>query len=206
MFYLQVDPTVVGSLKSDWSILIAIAILAFIQGYKIYLDNRSLKKRSVRDAEVSITMNNINSYLKILADQYTEEVTAIQMPIILDEFIGHTKQAVLCHASAIIAANDIKNNRKETETKIDHFICNRYKELENNLSRFKWNDKEMSQFINQELKEKIVSNVIEIVLKDRDTEAQRLNAYRNLGSTINQRFDQLTNSAKTKAYGQNSPS
>ena len=190
----------VGALKSDWAIIVSIFILAILQGYKIYADTRANRNKLKFDSRLESTMNNIELYLKILSDKYTEEVTDIQMPIVIDEFVGHMKECIFVEASTSITRNDIKNNKKEIETKLETFINNRYKSLYTNLGRFKWKGRYMNEFVNLNRKEKLISNVNEIVLKERDTKEQLLQAYRNLRSSCDQRFDELKNEILNNAY------
>lgn len=201
MEILQILPEMpIGGLKSDWAIILAILILAILQGYKIYADTRANKTKVKFDSRLESTMNNIELYLKILSDKYTEEVTDIQMPIVIGEFVGHMKESIFVEASTSITRNDIKNNKKEIEAKMEAFINNRFKALYTNLGRFKWKGRYMNEFVDLNTKEKLISNVNEIVLKERDTKDQLFQAYRNLRSSCDQRFDELKNEILNNAY------
>lgn len=191
----------IETLQNDWAIITAILILAILQGYKIWIDSRNAADRTRLDGRMENTLNNIELYLKILSDKYTEEVTDIQMPIIVHEFVGHIKESIMSEASFSITRNDIKNNKKEVQAKLEVFICNRFRELYTNLGRFKWKGCYLSEFIDLTLKDKVIENVLEIVLKERDTRDQVLMAHQNLESAVRQRFDEIKNDIKTRAYG-----
>jgi hypothetical protein len=190
------------TLQSDWAIILAIFILAILQGYKIWIDKNNERENRIMNHRLENTMSNIEGYLRLLADQYAEEVTDIQMPIIIDVFVGHIKEAILCEGAASITRNDVKNNRAEINAKLDAFICNRFKELATNLGRFKWKGRYLSEFLDMQHKHKVIKNVNDVVLKERDTDGQKLIAYRNLDSVIRQRFDEIQNEIKFKAYGE----
>jgi hypothetical protein len=201
MNFLQINPVIVpNGLQSDWGIIIAIAMLASLQGYKIWADARASKTRVTIDARLQQVMTSIELYLKILSDKYTEEVTDIQMPILVEEFVLNTKGAIMVEAMYSIIRNDIKNNRNEIHAKLEQSICNRYRDLVMNIGRFKYKGRSMSEFVDISMKEKITKNVLDIVLKERDTESQKQTAINNLQSCLTSRFDELHNSILERSY------
>lgn len=190
-----------GSLQNDWAIILFILILTCLQAYKIFVDSKASKGKLKFDSRLEGTMGSIELYLKILSDKYTEEVTDIQMPILVHEFVGHVKESIIVEAAASVTRNNVRNNKREIEAKMEQFICNRYKDMVMNLGRFKWRGTSMSAFVDMTLKQKIIDNVLDVVLTERDTNTLLMDGYRLLGSSMDQRFDELENSIKTKAYG-----
>lgn len=201
MILLQIpDELLTTTFQNDWAIILAILILAILQGYKIWADTRTAKSRGSFESEQKETMADIRLYLKILSDKYTEEVTDLQMPIIINEFVGHVEKATLCEAAASITRNHMRINMKEEATKLEVFIHNQFNELITNLGRFKWKGRYLGEFVNIDRKNKVVENVLEIVCRERDTNEQKMIAYRNLGSAIENRFTEIRNEIKSKAY------
>jgi hypothetical protein len=193
--------SVAGSLQNDWAIITALLILAILQGYKIWLDNRLHRSRKERENRMEQVMINIEIYLKTLSNKYTEEVTDIQMPIIVNEFVGHMESQVLCEGAASITRNDVKNNREDIEAKITSFIVNRHRELVINLGRFKWRGAYLSEYLPQEDRGDLIDDVLDVILKERDTKEQVFVAYRNLGSVVKTHCDEVRQSVISKAYG-----
>ena len=147
-----------------------------------------------------IVMNAIELYLKILSNKYTEEVTDIQMPVLVHEMTMHAKHAILVEAAAAISKNDILRHKRETEAKLNQFISNRYKDLVLNLGLFKWRGTALSEAVEMKYKESIIEGVIEIVVADRRTEKEFHESYRRLGSFMNQKFDAFQSSILSRAY------
>lgn len=206
MIYLQ-SGFFTGALKEDWAILVAILILAVVQIIFKIIDQKKDKRTqevNARRDEFEVrresVMDSIERYLEILSNKYTEEVTDIQMPVIVNEFVGHMKEAITVEAAASIARNNIKSYRKETQAKLEQFISNRYKDLVVDMGRFKWHGLYMSEFLDKGFKDMLTQKVITIVIKERDTVDQTLEAYRQLGSSMDQYSDQLKNSILSKAY------
>lgn len=201
MILLQLDPSIVEKgLQSDLAILISILILAGLQAFKIWIDYRTKISEKKIQARRDVVLDSIERYLKILSAKYTEEVTDIQMPVIINEMVMHMKEAITVEAAACITRNDVKKQRRETEAKLSQFICNRYKDLILNLGLFKWRGYSMSEFVDTKYREPIVEGVLEIVCSERESEKAQLQAYRNLGSFMNQKFDTLKSSVLSHAY------
>ena len=193
--------TVASNLQNDWAIICALLILALLQGYKIWLDNRLHRSRKERETRMEQVMISIEIYLKTLSNKYTEEVTDIQMPIIVNEFVGHMESQVLCEAAASITRNDVKNNKAEIESKLTSFIINRHRELIINMGRFKWKGSYLSEFIPVDDRGDLIDDVLDVVLKQRDTKEQTLMAYRTLFSVVKTHCDEVRQSVISKAYG-----
>ena len=172
-----------------------------MQGYKIWLDNRLHRSRKERELRMEGVMMHIEIYLKTLANKYTEEVTDLQMPIIVNEFVGHMEAMVLCEAAASITRNDIANNKPEVEAKLEAYICNRYRDMGISLGRFKWKGQYLSEFIPRDKKDELLECTLDIVLKDKHNESQKLQSYRNLGACVKQRGDEIRQHIISKAYG-----
>lgn len=202
MEFLQVPSlSVNGALQSDLFIFMAITVIAVTNlAQAIIAENRKRKDRQ-QQSLMKETLFNIERYLKILSEKYTEELTDLQMPIVVDEFCLHMRETIINECWASITKNDIRNNGAETSAKLESFVCNRYKELVTNLGRFKWRGRHLSELVDMSKKMKITENVLEIVIKERSTKEQYNTAYANIKSSVSQRCDELRNDIKSKAYG-----
>lgn len=146
-------------------------------------------------------MLHIEIYLKTLSNKYTEEVTDIQMPIIVNEFIGHMESQVLCEGSASITRNDVKNQKDQIESKIMAYMVNRHRELSINLGRFKWKGAYLNEFLPTDERGDFIDDVLDVILKERDTKDAMLLAYRDLNSVIKTHCDIMRQQVISKAYG-----
>lgn len=189
-------PTIPG-LKSEWAILLGFFILTLLQGYKIWSDNRAQRTNSLEKARLEITLTSIERYLKIQTNKYTEEITDLQLPVLIQAFVGHARESLSYHAAGTVHRNEVHKNRAMVRSKITHFIDSRYKEISLGLSRFKYKGMSMNEFITCETKQDLIDGVLEIIFED-DAGADK--TYRNLGAFIEQHFDDLHQCIMKLAY------
>lgn len=185
-------------LESEWAILSAIFILTSVQLVKTILDGVRNKREKVEQRQRMHTMDKIEMYLKILSNKYTEEVTERQLPVLIKECMGHCRESIIVMGSAAITRNDVVNNEREVRAKLKQFINNHFHSATVNLSLFKWKGRLISEFLNQDWCEQTIDGVSEIVINT--TRKDKGEAYRQLGSFMDQKFDHYTTETLSAAY------
>ena len=191
-------PNLIFGLQSDWAILLAIFILTSVQFVKVLLDGTKTKREKLDRKRTISTLDNIDVYLRILSDKYTEEVTERQLPVILKEFLGHCKEAIIVQAAASITRNDVVNNEREVTAKLTQYIHNHFHSAQVNLSLFKWKGRLLAEFTKTSWCEKVTDGVIEVVIQT--TRKNKMEAYRQLDSFMQQKFDSFLTDALSSAY------
>lgn len=204
MLILQVDPVEavnkVTGLTSEWAILVALAIVIIFQGYKLWLDNKNSKEDKLDRARMEILLTAVERYLKILAEKYTDEVSDIQLPVLVNSFIGNCRGAILTECAASITKNNVINNKTQITFKITSFVNNRYNDMLLAFSRFKYHGKPLDSLLPDTCDQSTIDDILGILLRERDTEYQKMEAYRQLGSYIDQRFDAMGQKIMLNVY------
>lgn len=187
----------IGGLQSEWSIILAILILASVQIIKVIFDASKTRKEKIERDRVVKTLNQIDGYLRILSDRFTEEVTERQLPIIIREFMSHCKKTIHLMAAASITRNDVINNSKEIKAKTNQFIINHFKSMIVNFGLFKWKEMYLSDFLNDGWSNEISQGVIKIILRSNEN---KISAYRQLESFMDNKFDDYTTAILSNIY------
>lgn len=185
-------------LSSEWAILLAIFILTSVQLVKVIFDGARTKREKAQKEKSDNIMNQIEIYLRILSDKYTEEITERQLPTIFKQFLGHCREAIIVHGSTTITKNDIINNKPVIKAKVSQFIRNHFQTVMVDLGLFKWKGKLLSEFTKQTWCREVEENVLHIILEVGSTDKGE--AYRQLISYVDSKFEFFITEAIAEAY------
>lgn len=190
--------SLVLGLKSEWAILIALFILTSVQIIKIIFDNvKARKERSEYHKRIG-TLVKIESYLKILSEKYTEEITERQLPVVIREFLDNCKNSIVAMGYSSIMQNNIEFHEKEIRAKLTQFVHNRFKGVYMDLSLFKWKGNLLSDFVIDNWGSIISKEIVEIVIKS--SKCGKDEAFNQLNTFTDQKFDALFTKTLSKAY------
>lgn len=194
---IETTDTMFG-LQSDWAILAALFILTSVQIVQVVINGTRVKREKSEKERQSRVLDNIEMYLQILSNKYTEEVTERQLPIIIREFLGHCKESIMVIASTAITRNDVINNEREIRSKLTQLINNSFQTLRVDLSLFKWKGRLLAEFLNNKWSVEVVDKVTDIVITV--TRRDKDEAYRQLGTLLNSKFDYYKTETLSAAY------
>lgn len=136
------------------------------------------------------TMESINKFLKIATQQFNDEITKSQTHIIINKFFALTATKIIIYGLEVNNNNNIKTQQSEIRKKIELYVKNLWSDQENVLAEFKYKNKCLSSLIKHEQINEVSNQVIDIILKGKDSST--------LVSYCENTFSGFINDAKSK--------
>lgn len=177
-----------GELKSDWAILIFMAIVSIVAMFKIYYDWK-------RDKIAQDTMKQIKHCLKILADHYTEEVSNRQMNKLVDTGVEHLKLRIGVDIAKIMIHNNIRTV-PNMEEKVEAYVKNAFEYFSLNMRMFKYSEIPLCDYIPDKYLPHVLEYCKGLVMKPRKSHLDGTNDLEQLSSYMSTKFAKL----KTEMY------
>lgn len=205
------DPVILGGLKNDWAILVAIALLMVVQSIKLILDYRTTRsskmelrafseRNEISRNRMEILMGNIERYMEVIAAGYNENISERQLPSCIGISVEHLKLRIGVDIANIMLHNDIRANMDTIEGKITAHVKNAFDEFEVHMSLFKFNDVFLDKYIPEGYKEHILKYSLSLILKSRSSHKDGITDLDSMSSYLRTKFDKFKSRMRENTY------
>ena len=155
-----------------------------------------------RNVEVRAALFEMNKYLRILADHYSEEVSDRQMHTLIDGGIEHLKLRIGADIIKIMFHNNI-HETPGMEDKTRAFIKNAFENTRLQFKDFRYKGISLDYYIPGQYQGHVIEWIVPLVMKDRTSHRDGMRDFNSFISYLMTKFIKMKNEMYSEVYKSN---